>query len=170
MRRNVEIKARLVDLSEQVSLAEQLCRGKSELIEQEDVFFPCEQGRLKLRIFADRSGQLIFYRRADQAGPKTSNYILSDTADPDSLRAALSQAYGERAVVRKIRRLYLYGRTRIHLDTVEGLGDFLELEVVLEEGESDAVGRQEADDLMQKLRVKSEWLIEAAYVDLLSQR
>ena len=168
MPRNIEIKAKLADLRLQASLAESLCGGISEVIEQEDVFFHCDNGRLKLRIFADRSGQLIFYRRADQTGPATSSYILSDTSDPESLQAALTEAYGIKAVVRKTRHLYLFGRTRIHLDTVEGLGEFLELEVVLQDGEDESVGRREAHQLMDKLQIETDMLIESAYVDLLT--
>jgi len=77
-------------------------------------------------------------------------------------------AYGQAGRVRKHRTLFLAGRTRIHLDKVEGLGDFLELEVVLEEGESAEKGVQEAHGLMAKLGIEPSQLIEDAYVDLLS--
>jgi adenylate cyclase class IV len=63
--------------------------------------------------------------------------------------------------------LFLVGRTRIHLDRVEGLGDFLELEVVLEEGEQVQIGEAIARDLMQKLQILPDQLIEGAYIDLL---
>jgi predicted adenylyl cyclase CyaB len=70
--------------------------------------------------------------------------------------------------VRKQRTLFLAGRTRIHLDRVEGLGDFLELEVVLAEGEPADAGVREARALMHALGVESSQLVEGAYVDLLA--
>ena len=62
--------------------------------------------------------------------------------------------------------MYLVGRTRIHLDRVEGLGHFLELEVVLDENESSDAGVEEARGLMEKLGVRTSQLIEGSYVDL----
>ncbi len=61
------------------------------------------------------------------------------------------------------------GRTRIHLDEVEGLGDFMELEVVLREGERTEDGVREAEALMAKLQVQTSQLIDRAYVDLLAE-
>jgi len=74
---------------------------------------------------------------------------------------------GEVGRVRKARTLFLVGRTRIHLDEVEGLGHFMELEVVLREGESTEAGVREAHGLMERLGVKAAQLIDRAYVDLL---
>ena len=169
MSRNIEIKARLDDLSivyeKTVALAD---AGPTE-IAQEDVFFECSNGRLKLRIFDGFSGELIFYRRPDQPGPKESFYLRSPTASPGSLCEALSLAYGVAGRVRKQRTLFLVGRTRVHLDRVDGLGEFLELEVVLEEGESSEAGIQEAHALMQRLGVAADQLIDGAYVDMLRQ-
>jgi len=78
-------------------------------------------------------------------------------------------AYGAAGRVRKHRTLYLVGRTRVHLDRVEGLGDFLELEVVLAEGDSADAGVKEARGLMAALGLADDQLVEGAYVDLLSQ-
>ncbi|BBS15168.1 hypothetical protein WP5W18E02_02050 [Aeromonas caviae] len=72
--------------------------------------------------------------------------------------------------MRKQRTLFLVGRTRIHLDRVEGLGHFLELEVVLEDDEPREVGMQEAHDIMARLGIEHSRLIEGAYLDLLLQR
>jgi len=121
MARNVEIKARLDDLESRIALAEVLAGGPGETIEQEDVFFRCDSGRLKLRFFSDGRGELIHYRRPDLAGPKTADYFVTGTVDPEALRTVLDRACGIIGVVRKIRRLFIAGRTRIHLDTVEGL-------------------------------------------------
>jgi predicted adenylyl cyclase CyaB len=81
----------------------------------------------------------------------------------------LSLAYGQIGRVRKQRTLYLMGRTRIHLDRVEGLGDFLELEVVLEDGESAQAGAALAGELLVKLGIAPEQLVKQAYVDLISK-
>jgi predicted adenylyl cyclase CyaB len=125
---------------------------------------------MKLRAFSDSDGQLIFYRRPDQAGPKESFYVLSATSSPGTLREALSLGYGQTGRVRKRRTLYLAGRTRIHIDRVEGLGNFLELEVVLADGEPPEDGVRIAHDLLGKLGVGSDQLIEGAYVDLLDRQ
>jgi predicted adenylyl cyclase CyaB len=122
---------------------------------------------LKLRAFSPASGELIFYRRNDLAGPKESFYLISPTTSPDILRESLSLAYGQAGRVRKKRTLFLVGRTRIHLDRVEVLGDFLELEVVLKDGEGAERGEVIAEDLMEKLGILPDQLIEGAYVDLL---
>jgi predicted adenylyl cyclase CyaB len=79
-------------------------------------------------------------------------------------------AYGEIGRVRKHRTLYMVGRTRVHLDQVEGLGHFLELEVVLADGDTVEAGVQEARRIMAGLGVQSSQLVEGAYLDLLSRR
>ncbi|MBK7190771.1 MAG: class IV adenylate cyclase [bacterium] len=104
----------------------------------------CDSGRLKLRAFAEGHGELIYYRRADAVGPKESFYTIAPVEDPDALRRALTLALGAVGRVRKRRTLYLVGRTRVHLDRVEGLGEFLELEVVLLDDETAEVGEAEA--------------------------
>jgi adenylate cyclase len=142
--------------------------GTPQRIEQDDTFFVVPHGRLKLRQFADGSGELIHYHRADAAGPKTSDYVRVPAPDPDALREALERAHGSAGRVRKQRTLLLAGRTRIHLDRVEGLGDFLELEVVLRDGEAEADGTAEAQALMARLGVASHDLVEGAYLDLLT--
>jgi hypothetical protein len=76
-------------------------------------------------------GELIFYRRVNQAGLKESFYVLSPPSSPGTLRESLSLAYGQIGRIRKYRTVFLVGRTRVHLDRVEGLGHFLEPEVVL---------------------------------------
>jgi len=167
--RNVEIKARIASIEAIAPRVAALAdRGPIE-IEQDDTFFVCERGRLKLRMFSASAGQLIFYRRANQAGPKESRFVISPTGSPDSLREALAMAYGAAGRVRKHRTLYIVGRTRVHLDRVEGLGDFLELEVVLAEGESADAGVKEARGLMATLGLADDQLVEGAYVDLISR-
>ncbi|MDQ8153397.1 MAG: class IV adenylate cyclase [Gemmatimonadota bacterium] len=168
MPRNIEIKARIASVAALVPRAAAIANQGPTQIAQDDTFFPCDAGRLKLRAFSDGSGELIFYRRADQQGPKESYYLLSRTADAAALRELMTQAYGQRGRVVKQRTLFLAQRTRIHLDVVDGLGDFLELEVVLEDHESTATGVAVAHEVMASLGVAPSQLIDGAYVDLLS--
>uniref|UniRef100_UPI0037E8BDA7 uncharacterized protein n=1 Tax=Semicossyphus pulcher TaxID=241346 RepID=UPI0037E8BDA7 len=164
---NVEIKAIVSDPAKFAEKAAQLSQSEGTIIRQHDTFFNCSQGRLKLRDFMNESGQLIFYERPDTDGPKLSRYSISPTNDPPSLRTVLSDALGVKGEVRKERRLFLIGQTRVHMDTVEGLGNYMELEVVMRPEQAVAEGQQIAEDLMEKLGISKECLVTGAYMDLI---
>jgi predicted adenylyl cyclase CyaB len=168
MPRNIEIKARLPDRPAVEARAAALASSGPVVLHQDDTFFGGASGRLKLRTLSPGSGELIAYRRADEAGPKTSNYLISTTTEPDRLREVLARAYDVSGRVVKTRTLYLAGRTRIHLDRVEGLGDWLELEVVLQDTDDERLGIAEAHELMAALGVSPAQCVEGAYVDLLA--
>ena len=85
-----------------------------------------------------------------------------------SLRQILSLAHGQIGRVRKQRTLYLTSRTRIHVDRVEGLGNFLELEVVLHDDEAIDAGVREAEQLASALGIAAGDLLQGAYLDLLA--
>jgi predicted adenylyl cyclase CyaB len=170
MPRNIEIKARIESIDALELKAAALATEGPIQIAQDDTFFRCASGRLKLRVFSASEGELIFYRRGNEQGPKESFYIRTPTSSPETLREALSLAYGKVGRVVKHRTLYVVDRTRVHLDRVEGLGHFLELEVVLEDNEPVEGGVHEAHSLMAQLGVEPSQLIETAYVDLLAQR
>ncbi len=167
MSRNVEIKAHAWDFAEQKRLAASMADGPAVLIEQEDTFFRVPHGRLKLRRFADGTGELIQYERKDVAGPKQSIFVRTPIPEPGSLQEVLAKALGILAVVKKTRTLFMVGPTRIHLDQVDRLGPFLELEVVLQPDQSEAEGVAIAESLMAKLRIEPGHLVPCAYVDLL---
>ncbi len=167
---NIEIKARIDSVEQLIPVAAFLSDGDPVEIVQDDTFFPCPAGRLKLRAFTDGTGVLIFYKRADAKGPKESFFTTAPTHAPDALRHTLTLAYGQSGRVKKQRLLFTTGRTRIHLDRVEGLGDYLELEVVLADGEAIETGQQEAYAVMARLGVQQSQLVERAYVDLLADK
>jgi predicted adenylyl cyclase CyaB len=164
---NVEIKARVENPVRSKALTEALAGTPAQLIVQEDTFFAAPRGRLKLRKLSSTSAELICYEREDGAGPKESRYSIFPTSEPDSLKSVLGMSLGVRGVVRKTRALYLVGQTRIHLDEVEGLGSFVELEVVLQRNQSHADGVRIARELMIKLEIQDSELVEQAYIDLL---
>jgi predicted adenylyl cyclase CyaB len=170
MARNVEIKARVSDLTELEHKVRQLAEHGPQHLTQTDTFFHALHGRLKLREFGDGSAELIAYSRADQGGPKISSYQRAAVQDPAALKRALAGSNGMHLQVRKTRTVYLAGQTRVHLDRVEGLGDFMELEVVLTDQQTAQHGEAIAQQLMQALGISTEQLIHGAYADLLAQQ
>ena len=170
MARNVEIKARIASVAALEPRVAALADTGPTPIAQDDTFFHCPHGRLKLRVFEGGHGELIAYERGDTSGPKLSDYVRVPTPEPAALREALARACGLRGRVVKQRTLYLIGPTRVHLDIVEGLGHFLELEVVLRDAESAADGEAIAHRLLAALGIGADQLLSAAYIDLLEAR
>lgn len=167
MARNIEIKVRIERIEALLPRARALADGAPQLIEQDDCFFSVPHGRLKLRRLANGSAELIHYHRPDQAGARASDYVRVPVSDPDALTEALTRATGQRGRVRKQRWLLKVGQIRIHLDRVEALGDFLELEVVLRDGQGDDEGRAIAEALMAGLGLADAPRLAGAYLDLL---
>jgi predicted adenylyl cyclase CyaB len=168
MPRNIELKAKVLNWEAVRDAAERLAGKPPERIVQVDTFFHSPRGRLKLREFSPRRGELIYYERPDISQAKLSRYEIVPTDQPHELRELLAAALDIRGEVRKERLLYLVGQTRIHLDRVEKLGEFLELEVVLTETQSAEDGRAIAAEIQRELRVSDEDLLDRAYIDLLT--
>jgi predicted adenylyl cyclase CyaB len=167
MPKNIEIKAKVRNIEDLRSKIEDLYNIKAEKIFQVDTFFNIEKGRFKLRTFSNTKGELIYYLRNNSAGPKRSDYFIYKTDNPEELKKLLEISLGIRGVVRKKRLLYLVENTRIHLDEVEELGSFLELEVVLNPEQNENEGKQIAKGFMRKLELDEKDLIDLAYIDLL---
>jgi len=164
---NLEIKGRVGDLQKTLQLAREISSSPGEILEQEDTFFSIPHGRLKLRIINSSQAELIYYERADIKGPRTSQYCICPSTNPGQLKDLLAAALGIRGSVKKRRHLFLTGQTRIHLDEVEGLGVFLELEYVLKPGESLERAMDTVQTLRRQLKVPEENLVPVAYLDLL---
>lgn len=170
--RNVEIKATVSNLPALLKKAKLLSNSEGTVIHQHDTFFKTPQARLKLRELTQTGdAQLVYYDRPDTEGPKTSWYELSAIPKESvaSLKTILDKVLGAAGTVTKQRHLFMVGQTRVHVDEVEGLGSFMELEVVLEEGQSSEEGDRIARDLMDKLGVGEGDLIAGAYFDKLKQ-
>ena len=164
---NVEIKARVKNPARLHRLVRKCSETPGEVILQEDIFFRTARGRLKLRTFPAGHSELIYYERQNTPGPKRSKYLISRCSDPASMRILLATALGIRGIVRNRRLLYRIDNTRIHVDDVEGLGPFVEVEVVLKERQSVADGEVVANEIMTKLGIPKADLVEEAYIDLL---
>ncbi len=166
---NIEIKARVADLNRLRVLAEGLSDAPARLIEQQDTYFNCPNGRLKLRQIKGQTAQLIFYRRPDSSASKLSDYTISEIPYPNQILAILAAALGIRATVVKTRTLFIVGQTRIHLDSVEGLGSFMELEVVLQDSQSAEEGHAITRKLVGLLEISEGDLLAGSYADLLNE-
>jgi homotetrameric cytidine deaminase len=158
--RNLEIKARDPDPARSLERALALGAEDHGEITQRDTYFGRTAGRLKLREQSPGDAELIEYRRPDEAGPRVSDYRLVPVSAPDALREALDAALGTLVVVEKRRRLLLWEGVRIHLDEVEGLGSFVELEATDADPSKVVFLRAELD-------IPDERLIAGSYSDLL---
>lgn len=166
---NIEIKARVKNFKVLKRNIEDLYQINAEEISQVDTFFKIEDGRLKLRVFSNTKGELIYYLRNNSAGPKRSDYYIYKTDNPEELKKLLEMSLGIRGVVRKKRLLYLVGNTRIHLDKVENLGSFIELEVVLSPEQTEMEGKLITENFMKDLNIQENDLIDIAYIELLEK-
>jgi predicted adenylyl cyclase CyaB len=163
----VEIKARCSNLGR----ARELISGWGAKLlgreNQTDTFYNVPDGRLKLRVSSVEK-LLIGYHRPDQAGPKHCLVDLYPTEHPKRLHEALSNRLGVRVVVRKDRERWLLGNVKFHLDRVDGLGDFIEIEILGKRGVDSVESlREVCDDYMRKLGILEDDLVEVAYADLL---
>ncbi|WP_147820802.1 class IV adenylate cyclase [Salidesulfovibrio onnuriiensis] len=129
---NVEIKARMAspDRVRKILMAHGAeFRG---LDRQCDTYFNCCKGRLKLRQ-GNVENSLIFYRRPDTPEPKVSEFELERLLPENELKAVLSAALGVKVTVEKEREIYFIGNVKFHIDRVEGLGRFIEIEAMGED-------------------------------------
>ncbi|MFN8547627.1 MAG: class IV adenylate cyclase [Candidatus Eisenbacteria bacterium] len=167
---NLEVKARLRDLAAARSTAQALGAEHRGELRQTDTYFHVPSGRLKLREIEGAPAELIIYHRPSLADTRSSDYDLTVVEDPRGLARILTRALGQRVVVRKVRELWWVDRTRLHLDRVEGLGDFFEFEVEVLSEEDPAPRHALAARLRQAFDLTDDRLIAGSYADLLDPR
>jgi homotetrameric cytidine deaminase len=163
---NVELKARCRDLDALAARCLAIGASDSATLHQRDTYFHAGRGRLKLRS-SGSDAELIAYRRPDDPDPTESNYVLAPLSHPDEMIEALDGALGTVVVVDKRRRLFLWEGVRIHLDSVEGLGDFVELEAVIPDAGDLAAIREKLARLRSELAIGDDALVSVGYADLL---
>lgn len=134
---------------------------------QVDTYFRVAHGRLKLRESLQSGPELIHYIRADVAGARESHYQLYRTEDAEGLKAILEKALGVKAVVAKRREIYLIGNVRVHLDKVQDLGSFVELEGIVENPAELVYVGDEVQRLRQALGIEEHALVKESYSDLI---
>lgn len=165
--RNVELKARDPDPARSLERALALGAEDRGQVLQRDTYFARARARLKLREQEPGPSELIQYRREDSTDARTSSYRRVPTGDAEALREALDGAYGTLVTVAKRRRLLLREGVRIHLDEVEGLGSYLELEAVAEPDSDLSEEHQKVERLREELGIEASDLVATSYSDLL---
>jgi len=166
-RRNVECKARDPDPSGSLALCRTLDAQDQGEIRQRDTYFAVARGGLKLREEQPGRAHLIQFERAGEPQQRESRYRIAEIADAEALRAALTAAIGTTVVVCKARRLFLWRQVRIHLDTVERLGSFIELEAVAPPGSDLAEEYALVQTLREQLGITDERLVAHGYAEQL---
>lgn len=166
MARNIELKARLRSPDDARRVCQELAMWHA-VEHQVDTYFVCRHGRLKLRQRDGQPAQLVRYARADGVDPRPSDYDLVPVEQPDSLKRALVAALGVLVVVEKDREVFLYRNVRIHIDRVAGLGNFVEFEAVLADGDDEPAAAALVQRLAEKLGLAESDRIAGSYSDLL---
>ena len=178
MATNLEFKARCQSLENLYPRLTELKAKHRETVHQIDTYFYMLKGkdaltledckpRLKLReTDAGDEGWLIYYERPNQRESRYSQYHLSKTDEPSTLKILLTAALGVETIVKKQREIWMFKNTRIHLDTVAGLGQYIELETVFQ-GQTEAEAVEEHQHVKNILHLDTADPVAVSYSDLI---
>ena len=167
MRQNYEIKTRIKSTDRTRKLAESYFRREKILHyteHQEDIYYRVRNGRLKLRIVNSSCGTLIFYNRSSRTGKRISDYLLSPAPEPAELSKILGMLFKESVRVKKTREIFRTDEIRIHIDSVSGLGKYLEFEVIFNSFKKAVVVMK---GLIEHFGLDEKNFIKGSYSDLL---
>jgi predicted adenylyl cyclase CyaB len=165
MNKNLEFKAKCQSLKSAVKTCNRLGARKKGILRQTDTYFKVKSGRLKVREINGEDFELIWYMRENVKGSRYSDFIVVPLEEPKKMKALCRGLFGVRLVVVKHRLLYMYKNARIHIDTVRGLGKFVEFEVIVNRGKNQA--RQLMDFLIAEFRISKKTIVAESYSDLL---
>lgn len=164
---NVEIKARSTNHARLRKYLKEHGADYKGVDHQIDTYFIVPTGRLKLRQ-GTIENNLIFYKRTDQSGPKQSEIIFTKVVDGTGMNGVLTDALGQLVKVDKSREIYFIDNVKFHIDTVEGLGDFMEIEAIDYDGDIGVEKlREQCNYYMQELAIKERDLLTSSYSDML---
>jgi predicted adenylyl cyclase CyaB len=168
MPRNLELKAACPSPTEAIHSAVRIGARRIGTLSQTDTYFQAGSDRLKLREIRGDHAELIFYRRPNTNSTRYSEYTVVRVSEPARVRRLFTRLFGVRVVVVKKRLLFFYRNARIHIDSVVGLGNFIEFEVLV------LHGRKQAESLMrflqQEFGIRKQSLIGGSYSDILLKR
>ena len=164
--RNIEIKAQYADFVHARECVEKLKGKYLETIQQRDVYFQVASGRMKLRYIEGKMAYLVAYKRDNQQEVRESEYYIYETESPEKLEQALLAVHHILATVEKVREVHLIDNVRVHLDQVEGIGQFIEFEAVLVAGKQADGEKEKLENYIAMFEIERENLIDCSYLDM----
>lgn len=167
MKKNLEIKYKPGN-SREISYITGLLKNYSHTTEkQTDIYYKTIRDRLKLRIINDTEGSLILYNRAEKKNKRISKYTISKTKDFRELDFILRKQFRVLVTVIKKREIYIHKNIRVHIDTVKGLGKFIEIEIIYDDISK---AKDLMNNLVTELNLDENKFIKVSYSDLLINR
>lgn len=162
---NLEFKAIYPDLKKAEQIARSLTRRPRVILHQIDSYFEITKGRLKIRELDQHHSELIYYERVNRKGSKFSDFVVVPLRSPSAGKYLCNKLFRKSIVVRKKRIVYLFQNSRIHIDDVQDLGQFVEFEVLVKKGRAQA--RALMKRLIGQFEVLPHHVVEGSYSDLL---
>ncbi len=160
---NLELKIKLKSFNKTKKLLDNIKAKFIKTLNQKDVYYKTKTGLLKLRI--ENSNQsLIKYVRNEKGKDRFSDYFVLNISKGNSEKF-FQDIFPIEVVVKKKRLLFMYDNTRIHLDAVKDLGNFLELETLVINGKKDA--KKRFNQIMKLLQLNEHEEIRNSYRDLI---
>ena len=165
--KNLEIKSKCKDFKK-IKLAIKRINAKyNGILNQTDTYFPVKKGRLKMRVINNKHYELICYHRANRKNERYSNYEIVNFKNGKEVLSLLSRSLNILCTIKKKRELYIYENVRIHLDTVQKLGKFIELEIVCRTKRDENEVHRKMNFLKREFRITGNNLVSVSYSDLL---
>jgi len=164
--RNLELKSKYHNTVRLRNLARVIGAEYQKTMRQTDTYFAVPKGRLKLRETDGETSQLIYYEREDRSASKYSNYFICEISNPAGFKEVMIAALGLKVEIIKVRELWTFRNTRIHIDEVNGLGRFVELETVIDK-QTDEEAQKEHRFIKEKLEIGDTELIACSYGDMI---
>lgn len=164
MPKNIEIKVPINNLKKILIRIKNLPAERIYSSQQIDVYFQNEKGRLKVR---DSNGEksVIFYDRIEDGRERWSKFYFIKINEPNEW-VKFFDLFMERLItVKKHRTLFHYKNTRIHVDQIKNLGNFIELETKMNSSRKTA--REEFDYLCKHLELATGEQIINSYSDMI---
>jgi adenylate cyclase class 2 len=167
----VELKARVNDLDFLRKRLSSLDAKYFGTFQQKDIYFRVPEGRLKLReVKGVNTLELIYYERENIAGPKSDEAFTLRVQEPQELKKILRKILTPLTIVEKVREIYQFNGTQIHLDAVKKLGKFIEFERPISDDQQNLEkDRLILEKLMKKLKIDPKNLESLSYSDILGK-
>ena len=164
MPKNFEIKCRIRNLSEIKKILVSDRSYKYSIEKQKDIYYKVKSGRLKLRIINEKNSDLIYYNRKEKNRERVSNFVISSTINFKELNFIMTEQFEVMVIVNKKREIFVKDNIRIHLDTVNKLGNFLEIEIMFKDLNK---AKKMMSELKDMLNLNTKDFIKSSYSDLL---